>query len=339
LTALRAELPWLADVPRDVLTQLLVELDKAWRRCFKKLARAPRWKRKDCDVLGFCEPHYKSWRLDRNVLHFPKIGPLRTIVHRPIEGTPKTCTIKRDGDQWFTSVVCELEVVTPAPRVEPVIAIDRGVINLIGDSDGEKVKAPRHLRAALRRLAHAQRVVSRRKKGSKNRAKAKLRVARIHRKVRRQRDHVLHELSASYANNHGTVVIERLQIGNMVKANKGLARSILDAGWGRFAVMLKYKLAWNGGQLVEVCAMYSSQTCSRCEVVDPKSRSSQAVFLCTACGYSDHADLNAAKVLKRRANRSVLPVEGSLNQGTLRNRKRLRVARRASESPALIGQG
>jgi putative transposase len=335
LTVLRAELPWLADVPRNVSMQLLHELDKAWQRCFNRLARQPKWKKKGRDVLGLCEPHPKVWHLDGDKLHFPKIGPICTVVHRPLEGKPKTCTIKRDGDQWFVSIVCEIEVADPVPKIDPVVAIDRGVINVIADSDGRIVEAPRYLKALLRRLARAQRRVSRRKKGSRNRAKAKRRVARIHRKVRRQREHFLHVLSHGYAKSHGTVVIEKLQIGNMVKVNRGLSRGILDAGWSILGGMLRYKLAWAGGQLVEVPAAYSSQTCSACGHVDPKSRVSQALFLCTACGYSDHADLNAAKVLKRRANRSVLPVEDSLMSGTLRSRKRLRVPKRASESSSL----
>ena len=136
LTELRAELPWLADVPRNVCSQLLVELDKAWQRCFKRLGKRPRWKRKGLDSLGLCEPHPKAWRLDGNIVRFPKLGSIRAVVHRPLEGKPKTCTVKRDGDQWFVSIVCLVEVEAPQPKTEPVIAIDRGVTNVIADSDG-----------------------------------------------------------------------------------------------------------------------------------------------------------------------------------------------------------
>ena len=110
LTELRVELPWLADVPRNVCSQLLVELDRAWQRCFAKLTRAPRWKRRGRDVLGFCEPHSKVWRLDGSNVRFPKLGTLRAVMHRPLEGKPKTCSLKRDGDQWFVSIVCELDL-------------------------------------------------------------------------------------------------------------------------------------------------------------------------------------------------------------------------------------
>jgi putative transposase len=335
LTELRAALPWLADVPRNVCAQLLVELDRAWQRCFARLARAPRWKRKGRDVLSFCEPHPKAWRVHRANIRFPKLGTLRTVMHRPLDGKAKTCTLKREGDQWFASIVCELEVAEPSHRDGPLVAIDRGIANFGATSDGELIPNPRHLQASLKRLTRAQRTVSRRKRGSKNREKAKARVVILHRKVRRQRDHFLHVQSARLAKSHGVVVLEQLNVAGMIRGR--CARSIADAGWSRFADYLRYKLAWSGGALVEVPAAYSSQTCSACGSIDEKSRRSQAVFRCTSCGYRDHADLNAAKILKSRANRSALPVDGDACKGPGRSRKRvgLRVPRRSPESHAL----
>jgi len=339
LTGLRAELPWLADVPRNVCAQLLVELDKAWQRCFKKLSRQPRWKRKDVDRIILCEPHPKVWSLDEDGLHFPKLGRMRIVQHRRLEGVPKTCTLVREVDQWFVAISCAVDVPVPSLRVEPIVALDRGLVLLVADSDGKKIENPRHFKRSLRRLARAQRIVSRRKKGSRNREKAKVRVAKLHRQVRRQRSHVLHEISTAYAKSHGTVVVEKLNVKGMSakggSCKTGLNRSILDAGWGRLVEMLRYKLTWSGGVLVEVPAAYSSQTCSRCGAVDPKSRSSQSEFCCVVCGWVDHADVNAAKVLKNRANRSVLPVEGKLLGSPCRSRKRLNVARRSPESSVL----
>lgn len=336
LTELRAQAPWLAAVPRNVCAQLLVELDKAWQRCFGRLGRTPRWKRRGKDFLGLTEPHPKVWRLDGSSLRFPKLGSLRAVVHRPLAGIPKICTLRREGDQWFASILCEIAAPDPAPRAAPLVAIDRGITSLLADSDGNLTENPKFYERAMKRLARAQRVVSRRKKGSKNREKANLRVMRFHRKVRRQREHVLHELSTSYAKSHGTVVVEKLNVRGMIRGR--LSRSIADAGWSRFAEMLRYKLAWSGGTLVEVPAAYSSQTCSSCGCVDALSRREER-FCCTGCGYVDHADLNAAKVLKTRANRSGMPGDGILPEGTGRTRKvkvSLRVPRRpSSQSPVL----
>ena len=211
---------------------------------------------------------------------FPKLGEIRAILHRPIVGTPKRCTIVREVDQWFVAIQCEAIVDAPASRLGPVVAIDRGITHLLADSDGTLVPNPKHLERALARLRRAQRVVSRRQKGSRRRARAATRVAKIHRTIRRQRGHVLHELSSRYAKSHGVVVVEKLNVAGMVKG--GLGRHIAGAGWSTFCTMLRYKLEATGGTLVEVPAHYSSQTCTVCGVVDATSRSG-VVFACVAC--------------------------------------------------------
>ena len=297
LTALRAEVPWLADVPRDVSAQLLVDLDHAWQRCFARLGRRPRWKKKGRDVVNLTENHPKGFRLTEDGVVFPKLGEIRAVLHRPLVGTPKRCTIVREVDQWFVSIQCETVVDDPAPRLGLVVAIDRGITHLLADSDGALVPNPKHLERALARLRRAQRVVSRRQKGSRRRARAATRVAKIHRTIRRQRGHVLHELSSRYAKSHGVVVVEKLNVAGMVKG--GLGRHIAGAGWSTFCTMLRYKLEATGGTLVEVPAHYSSQTCTACGVVDAASRSGER-FCCVACGYTAHADLNAATVLLSR---------------------------------------
>jgi hypothetical protein len=148
---------------------------------------------------------------------------------------------------------------------------------------------------------------------------------------------------AQRARRHATIVVEKLNIQAMIQ-NRHLVRHIADAGRGRLVELLRYKLAWGGGQLVEVPAAYRSKTCSACGHVDEHSRSAER-FSCVSCAYRDHADLNAAKVLKTRyqarANRSCLPMEGSLPESSLRSGKivRLRVPRRSAKSSALPGQG
>lgn len=312
-TELRAEVSWLRDIPRNACNQLLIELDKAWQRCYKQISHTPKWKRKS-DRIGITEPDSKHWHLysdfGRNtILRFPKLGHLRVVAHRPLEGMPKACTIQRDGDQWFVGIVCAVEMPDPIVRTGSPIAIDRGIVNFIAGSDGSIVVAPRYLDRHLVRLAHANRQVSRRMKGSKNKEKAKTRVMRIHRKIRRQREHFLHVESTRLAKNHSVVVIERLDIASMLRGY--CARGIVDAGWSRFAEMLRYKLAWSGGTLIEVPAAYSSQTCSVCGAVDAASRNRES-FCCTSCGYTDHADLNAAKVILSRAGESPVTVCGGV---------------------------
>ena len=337
LTELRSELPWLAEVPRDVEAQLLVELDKAWQCCFRHITRRPRWKVKNRDNVNLCEPHPNKWWLKGDHLRFPKLSTLRIVAHRPLEGTPKTCTIVRDGDQWFASIVCIIEREALAPSTKPAIALDRGITNLVADSNGVRIENPRRLKRALKRLAHAQRVVARRKKGSRNREKAKLHVMRLHRKVRRQRDDFVHRLSHHYAESQGRVIVERLNVKGMLR-NHHLARDIADAGWGKLVQFLRYKLAWNGGTLVEVVAAYSSQTCSVCGYVDAANRHGE-FFHCLKCGHKDHADTNAAKVLLLRGTPG--DATGAACGGYVEVRRpakqELRVVRRGTRSRQSLG--
>ena len=314
LKELRADLPWLANVPRDICNELLVDLDKAWRACFNKTAGKPKFKSKSRDVLNFRSPNPKSFWLRDGLLHFPKLNTMRVVQHRPLEGKPKSCILLRDGDQWFVSVLCEVEIPDPPVRLTPVVALDRGVVNTVADSDGNLVVNPKHYQQSVHRLVRAQRNAARKKKGSRNKAKAQLRVMRIHRTIRRQREHFLHQISSRYSKSHAIIVMEKLQIKNMVRSasgsitepstnvaqKRGLNRSIAGAGWGKLAEQCKYKTAWLGGQVVEVPAAYSSQTCASCGHVDSKSRVTQARFECTACGACEHADTNAAIVLLQR---------------------------------------
>lgn len=341
LKDLRREAPWLADVPFDVCNHVLIELDKAWQRCFKGLANRPKWKRKGRDDLGLGAPSgvksgHPRWRLTDSAIRFPKIGPIQIVIHRALEGIPKTCVITHEGDQWFASIICEIDRPSPALRHSPIVGVDRGIVNIIADSDGRVVENPRFAERASRRLAHAQRVSARREKGSKNRAKANTRIARIHRTVRRQREHFLHELSAAYTKSHGVIVVERLQIDNMTRIGGPLAGKIYAAGWGQFVSMLRYKFAWSGGSLIEVQAAYSSQTCAACGHVDAANRRSQAEFVCTGCGVVAHADVNAAKVLKIRAGESPVTVCGGNGALGRPVKQKLRVVRRVSRLRSCI---
>jgi putative transposase len=283
------------------------------------------------------------WRLDGSALHFPKIDDdMPLVVHRSLEGTPKSCTLVRDVDQWFAVIQCEIEADDPAPHEGPAVGIDVGVAVAFADSTGHREPNPRFLASQAHRLARAQRQAARKKKGSKNKAKALIKVAKIHRKIRRQRDHFLHVQSKRYAKNHGVIVLEKLNVkgmtasasgsveepGTMVAQKSGLNRAILDVGWSRFAGFCRYKSAWVGGEVREVVAAFSSCTCSACGHVDPASRVSQALFRCTKCGHTENADTNASKVILSRGTRGEAGCEGPVVKRP--KKQQLRVVRRGT---------
>lgn len=318
VTELRAMLPWLDDVPRSACTKVVNDLESAWQRCFARLGERPRFKTKGRHAMGVVESKGGKFRIEGSrldgALVFPKLGSVRAVVHRPLNGTPKRAAIVRDGDQWFVSVMVEREVPDPAPSTLPPVGVDRGVAAILATSDGRTVSNP-HIGERLQpRVARAQRAAARKQKGSNNQQKARAKVARLQRKARRQREHFLHGLSLDLAKNHGTVVMEKLNVqgmtasaagtveepGTNVRQKAGLNRAILDAGWGRLALFTRYKLAERGGRLIEVPAAYSSQTCGACGVIDAESRRSQSEFRCTVCGYENNADVNAARVILAR---------------------------------------
>jgi putative transposase len=166
--------------------------------------------------------------------------------------------------------------------------------------------------------------------------------------MRRQRGHMVHNLTATYSKSHGTVVVENLNIKNMVAsaagtidepgknvaAKRGLNRGILDSAWGMIVNCLRYKLTWSGGRLIEVPAAYSSQTCSVCGAIDSASRTTQAEFRCTSCGHIEHADVNAAKVLKLRAMETMVSGCGGVS-ARRPMKQQLRVVRRGTRSQGL----
>lgn len=152
LTLLRQEHDWIRDVPRHVLVTVLDNLDEGWKRCFSRISGKPAWKKKS-DQLSFTEFDHAAWHIKGNKLKFPKLAPMKIILHRPLEGKPKSCTLKRDGDQWYATIVCEVEIPDPVPRTEPRIDLDRGLTNFIGTSDRELIPNPKFLEKDLAKLA------------------------------------------------------------------------------------------------------------------------------------------------------------------------------------------
>ncbi len=343
LTELRRESTWIEQVPRHIAVSLLKDLDTAWGRCYKKTSRKPRWKKKGRDQVNFTEFDHNTFWMRDGLLKFTGLGKMRVVVDRPLVGVLKSCTISRDVDQWFVSIMVEEEIADPV-RNPNNVGVDRGVIKLVADSSGKSVDSPQYHKRAEKSLARAQRQAARKQRGSNNQRKANLNVAKKHRRVRRQREQFIHTLSHDYAKNYGIVVIERLNVcgmtasaagtseepGKNVAQKSGLNRSILDAGWGILRRQLEYKLGWNGGKLVEINPAYTSQECSSCGFIHKGNRRTQEKFECLSCGFIGHADVNAAKVILTRASRSGLLGEDTPS-GAQRTKKQPRFRKKSVE--------
>ena len=294
------DLAFLGEVSCVPLQQSLRHLQGAFAAFFDKRARYPRFKSRKRSRAS-AEYTRSAFRYREGQLWLAKMtGSLDIRWSRPLpEGAePSTVTVSRDtAGRWFVSLLCECPV-DPLPPCGAVVGIDAGITSLLTLSTGEKVVNPRHEQRDRARLALAQRRLSRKAKGSANRAKARVKVARVHARIAdRRRDH-LHKLTTRLVRENQTVVIEDLRVANMVR-NHCLARAISDAAWADLRGMLEYKCDWYGRELVVVDRWFpSSKTCSGCGHLLASLPLRDREWACPSCGLLHDRDVNAAVNVK-----------------------------------------
>lgn len=231
------------------------------------------------------------------ILHLSKIGDIPMRVHRKIKGKIKQITIKKmQSGRWFASIIEERNVSIPQQPIKKIIGIDLGLTDIIYDSDNNKIESPRHLKKIAERLVHLQRRMSKKKKGSNNRNKARIKLARQYEKLVNIRDDFLHKISRYYVNNYDVIGMEDMTITNMVHGK--LAKGILDACWGRLRQFMSYK-AENAGKLyMPIDYKGTTQRCSQCgEIVHKELKDRE--HKCSNCGFAVPRDYNSALEIKR----------------------------------------
>ncbi|MFA4819975.1 MAG: RNA-guided endonuclease TnpB family protein [Candidatus Aenigmatarchaeota archaeon] len=238
-------------------------------------------------------------------LYLSKIGEIPFIMHRDIEGKIKQITIKHNpSGKWYASIIAETKDEMPKVINQKKVGIDLGLQNYIFDSDRNYFDNPKCLYKSLEKLQKNQRRLSRKNKGSQNRAKQKIIVAGVHAKIVNQRDDFLHKLSRHYVDNYGFIAVEDLQVKNMIR-NRHLAKSISDASWSRFTQMLCYKAERAGCTVVKVEPRGTTQICSNCGKKVYKELWNRT-HKCT-CGLEINRDYNSAINILKRALGQELP--------------------------------
>lgn len=293
VTALKhqSEYAWLKESDSQVLQAKVEDLDRAFVNFFEKRAKFPRFrKRNSRQSIRW----HQRFKFEGDRVYLPKVGWVKTVLHRPFEGTPKSITVsKTKSGEYYVSVLCEVEV-SVLPNGKPPVGVDLGLKDFAILSTGEKVEHPKYLRKAERRLKKLQQRLSRKKKGSANCEKARLLVARQHEHVARQRSDFLHKLSRRLVAEHGTIHLEDLNIRGML-ANHKLAKSIADSGWGMFGRFCEYKAEWYGSRVVCADRFYpSSKTCGVCGCINRDLALSDRFWTCGNCGAHHDRDINAA---------------------------------------------
>jgi putative transposase len=322
LKDIRAAMPEYAAIHSHVLQDVLARLDKTYQAFFRRVkagekAGFPRYQaRTRWHSFTYIE-YGNGARLDNGFLVLSKIGRIAVRWSRPIEGTPKTVTISKETDGWYVCFSCADVPVHPLPETRQETGVDLGIEAFVTLSDGTRIFSPGWYRKVERALKMAQRRVTRRKKGSNRRRKAVVLLAKAHQKVRRQRQDFHHETALALVRAHDTIYHENLQPANMVK-NHHLAKSISDAGWLAFLIILSFKAAWAGRKVVAVPPAYTSQMCSGCGILVSKSLSVRW-HTCPECGTSLHRDHNAAKNIERagQALRGGVAIVASENRASV----------------------
>jgi putative transposase len=294
------ELAYLNDVSSVPLQQALRHLQTAFTNFFAKRAKYPRFKSKKKSRTS-AEYTTSAFRFCDGKLTLAKMSePLGIVWSRPLPqgAAPSTVTVSQDvAGRWHVSLLVEDPGVKPLPAADTAVGVDAGLDHLLTLSTGEKISNPRHERRHRARLATAQRKLSRKAKGSANRAKACRKVARIHARITdRRRDH-LHKLTTRLVRENQTIVIEDLTVRNLLKNGK-LARAISDAAWSEFRSMLEYKAQWYGREVIVVDRWFpSSKLCSNCGRLQDTMPLNVRTWTCDGCGITHDRDSNAAKNL------------------------------------------
>lgn len=309
VTALCAELTvlkrqpttaWLRAINAQSLQQAIRDLDKAFAAFFARRSRFPRFRSKKRDRPSFRIP--QNIRFEGQRLIVPKVGSIRLVLHRPLEGKLKSATFKQDATgTWYVTLVVHVELTAAALTPlspERVVGLDLGLHDLAVLSDGRRVPAPKHYHRAERKLRRLQRHLSRCQQGGKNREKARRALARQHLRVANQRKDQLHRLSAALVREYDAVVLEDLNVSGLVKTKLG--KSVQDVGWALLCEQLAYKARWQGKQLVKVGRFFpSSRLCGACGAINGELTLGQRVWRCS-CGASHDRDLNAAQNIRHQ---------------------------------------
>ncbi len=287
------------EVYSQVLQNTLKRLDRSFSNFFNGFGY-PRFKGRN-RYDSFTYPQ-KGFELKAGHLVLSKIGTVRIFQHREIEGKIKTCTIKKDVDQWYAIFTVEInKAVEPVP-IKSKVGIEVGLATLLTLSNGEEIEPPEFLRASEKKLVRAQKHLSRKTKGSHNRKKHIPIVARIHGKIRNQRKEFAHKTNRMLVDTYDHIVFEDLQVKNMM-GNHHLAKSISDAGWSQLISMTQSKAEYAGKLVEQVNANGTSQTCV-CGYHVPKDLSVRW-HSCPACGLELGRDRVSAMVIGNRGMNSV----------------------------------
>ena len=289
---------FLKEVDSLALSNAQLNRNTAFKSFFSHKSGFPKFKSKRNDQSYTTNMVNGNIKISNNnrYISIPKCQRIRIKMHRTFVGNIKSITVSRTTDnKYYISLLVESEI-EPMEPTDKMIGLDLGLKDLIVDSNGKKYKNHKYLTKSQNKLAKEQRKLSRMVKGSNNRNKQRIKVARLHKHIQNQRNDYLHKLSRRIIDENQVIVLEDLKVKNMEQNNK-LARNIFDASWSRLVSMLTYKANWYGRTIVKVPSNYpSSQLCHACGYKNSITKDlAIRKWICPKCGSIHDRDINAAK--------------------------------------------
>ena len=290
------ELSFLNEVSCVPLQQSLRHLQKAFTNFWAGHGKYPNFKKKNHG--GSAEFTKSAFRYKDGQVYLAKCNeplPIRWSRQLPKGSEPSTITVKLEpSGRWAISLLVDDQTIKPLPKTTASVGIDAGITSLITTNAGEKIANPKHWNKHYKRLRRAQKALSRKQKGSRNRDKARFQVAKIHATIRDSRQDFLHKLTTRLVRENQTIVAESLAVKNMIK-NPKLSKAISDAGWGELTRQLAYKALWYGRNFVQLDRWFpGSKTCSKCGHIVEKLPLSVREWDCPKCDAHHDRDENAA---------------------------------------------